>query len=419
MRHCCDGKVLIRKPRNLYETRLIKADHDQGSTNMTHVGPLSIRSKVRKTELWLNLGFIFVLPFLFRALGDRLVALAEPVGLGGLASRLAGGGGWTDIGWEVVAAKALVDPNFSAYATLEVLDPLIGMGWPADQGLSHPPFGIPPFILLSPFDYAWWLPFWICGSVVALALSMRALDVPPWVAYPVAAGVSLTFSGRFSLQTTYAVSALLLALAWRWRHRPWLGGLALAGFGAGRGYGLLLLAYPLLRRRWRLLTVAVGTVVLLSVIAWLFEPSVYSAFLTEGRRTIEIDLSRGDLITPLSLTRQRGLPDLVIYLMAGLMAARMLWLRRHPFWILAWFSFAITPIAWYQSAVAGIPLLVTTWRASTLGRVAVILTAGVFAATTTYMSYSWLTMVVATGLTLAWGRRSNEAETQPSANTTQ
>ena len=365
----------------------------------------SFRTHIKGRELWLNLGFITLVPLIFRALGDRLIGLAEPLGWGGLVERLAGRGGWTDIGWEVVAAKALLDPGYSAYATLKVLDPLIGMGWPADQGLSHPPFGIPPFILLTPFSYEWWLPFWITASIVALAISMRALDVAPWIAYPVALSVALTFSGQFSLLSTYPMSALLLALAWRWRRRTWLGGLALAGFGLGRGYGLILLAYPALRRRWRLLSVSIATVAVMSIIAWLFEPSVYSAFFSEGRRTIETDLSRGDLITPLSLTRQRGIPDLAVYLLAGLAAARMFWLRRQPFWALVWFSFAITPIAWYHSAVVAIPLLVTIWRISTVGRIATIISAGIFAASTTYMSYSWTVMVIATGFALVWGRR--------------
>ena len=372
------------------------------------------RTTIKSRELWLNLGFIVTIPVVFRVFGDRLIALAEPIGWSGLAERLAGRGGWTDIGWEVVAAKALLDPGYSAYATLRVLDPLIGMGWPADQGLSHPPFGIPPFILLTPFTYEVWLPFWITASVVALAISMRALDVAPWIAYPVAVSVSLTFSGQFALQSTYPMSALLLALAWRWRHRPWLGGISLAGFGLGRGYGLILLAYPALRRRWKLLAVSVGTVAVMSIVAWLFEPSVYSAFFSEGRRTIETDLSRGDLVTPLSLTRQRGIPDVAVYLLAGLAAAWMLWIRRQPFWVLVWFSFAITPIAWYHSAVVTIPLLVMIWRTSVVGRVATILSAGIFAASTTYMSYSWTVVVIASAVALLWGRR----ESDPTTNTT-
>jgi len=372
------------------------------------IGTTSVRQLLlRRKEILFNFGFIVTVPLIFRFLGDRAIALAEPVGFGGLVARLAGRGGWTDIGWEVVSARALVDPNFSAYAPLSVLDPLIGMGWPADQANSHPPFGIPPFILLALLDYEWWLPFWITGSVIALALSMRALNVEAWVAYPVAFAFSITFSGLFALQSTYPLSAVLLALAWRWRHRPLLGGLTLAGYGVGRGYGLILLIYPFLRRRWSLLIVATGTVVFLTATAWLLEPAVFASFLTQGRESIETNLSRGDLITPLSLASQRGIPDLLVYLAAGLAAALMLWRKQHLFWVLTWFSFAITPIAWYHSAVVGIPLLVVLWRTSVVGRMAVILTAGAFAATTTYMSYSWLVLVLTSGFVLLWNKQSN------------
>ena len=355
-----------------------------------------------RLEIGFNVTFFVLLPFLAKIFSEKLQSLAVPLGADGLAGRLAGAGGWTDIGWEVAAASALANPNYLAYATLSELEPLAGMGWLNDQSISRPPISIAPFLVLVPFSYASWLPFWISGSIVAIAASMRFMGVPAWVAYPLTLAVTLSFSGQFSLTSTYPLAALLLALTWRWRHRPWLGGFALAGFGLVRGFGLILILYPLIRRRWKIAVVAAGTVLVSTATALVLEPESIAGFLGNGRESIELNLLAGNNVTPITLGNQWNLPSVVIYISALGLAAWSLRQRQSLFWVLVWLSFAITPIGWYHSAVAGIPLLVHVWRLSVVGRISVLTTAGLFLASHTYMSYSWLVMVASTGLALIW-----------------
>ena len=368
-----------------------------------------------RVEIGSNVAFFVLLPILARIFTEKLQSLAIPLGADGLASRLAGAGGWTDIGWEVAAASALVNPNYLAYATLSELEPLAGLGWLNDQSISRPPISIAPFLLLVPFSYASWLPFWISGSIVAISASMRLMGVPAWAAYPLTLAVTLSFSGQFSLTSTYPLAALLLALTWRWRRRPWLGGLALAGFGLVRGIGLILILYPIIRRRWKLAVVASGTVIVSTATALVLEPQSIAGFLRNGRESIELNLLAGNNVTPITLVNQWNLSSAVVYVGALGLAAWSLRQRRSLFWVLAWLSFAITPIGWYHSAVASIPLLVHIWGLSIVGRIAVLTTAGTFIASHSYMSYSWLVMVTSTGLTLIWTtpRRLNDRTVEP------
>ena len=361
-----------------------------------------------KLELILNVAFFLSLPLLARLFDEKLQTLALPIGADGLSSRLAGAGGWTDIGWEVAAASALANPNFLAYATLSELESLAGLGWLNDQSISRPPISIAPFLLLVPFSYNFWLPFWISGSVIAIAASMRLMNVPAWVAYPVTLAVALSFSGQFSLTSTYPLTALLLALSWRWQYRPWLGGLALAGFGLVRGFGLVLILYPLIKKRWGLVSVAVGTVLLSTVIALALEPESVGGFLSNGQESIELNLLAGNNVTLVTLASQWNLPLVVVYVGVAGIAAWSLRQGQSLFWVLVWLSFAITPIGWYHSAIAGIPLLVHVWHLSIVGRLSVLTIAGVFLASHTYMSYSWLVMVLSTGVALLWPQSRNK-----------
>lgn len=348
--------------------------------------------------------FIVAAPVLANTFRAKLVAVVEPLGNDLLVQRLSGNVGWTDVGWEVASARALIEPGYFAYDSLGKLNEVMPMGWFTDQAQSHPPFGIPPFLILAYIPYNIWLPLWISSSIVAIAISMRALGVPAWFAYPAALGTSFCFAGQYASLSTYPLGALLLSLAWRWRRRPLLGGLTLAGFGLGRGVGLLLLAYPLVKRRFKLLVISVSTVAVSSLVAVALEPGVFGDFLTYGRLSIERNLLSGNNVTLLTVLGARGIPSLVIYIFVGLTALRAIQMQRSLFWILVWVSFAITPIGWYHTPILAVPLLVTVWQMSTLGRVIVILSAGVFAATTNYMSYAWLFIVLGTALALMWGR---------------
>lgn len=365
----------------------------------TRKGPAS-STPVGWLELGLNALVILIVPLVMRPLGPRLLPIMEPLGFGGIVERLSGRGGWTDIGWDVVSTRGWAEPGFSAYDTLRTLDHFFGMGWLVDEAQNHPPFARPLGLPLAYLDYNAWLPFWIVAMAVAIALSMRVMSVPAWVAYPVAVGLSMTFPGLFALTSNYPVSALALALAWVYRDRWVVAGTSYAILGATRGIGLIMLVYPFVRRQWKTLALAVGIVVGLSAVATAVEPGIWSAYLEAGRHAIEINMRRGDLITPTSILSGRGIPTAFVWVFAAAWVGFGIYRKRELFWLLAWFSFAVTPIAWYHSPIMGVPFGVVMWRSGTAGRILTLLTAAAFVSTTQYSSIGWMTLVVASGISV-------------------
>jgi hypothetical protein len=223
--------------------------------------------------LILNVATILAVPPLANWASERFQEGVRQFGMSELVSRLAGNGGWTDIGWEVASAIGLIRGDYSAYGSLKVLHPLVGMdvAFVDPSAHSHPPMSIPLGLPLVPFPYGTWLAYWVIAALLMVAWSMRLLNVPAHIAYPLTLVIALSVPGRWGLVSTYPVSALLVAWAWRSRDRWLKAGVAYGLFGATRGIGLLLLAYPLVRRQWRTILVAAGVVLGLLVIAVLLE----------------------------------------------------------------------------------------------------------------------------------------------------
>ena len=363
-------------------------------------------------ELGVVLALIVLVPFVARVLWSRFSEAFTQFGFGELGSMLAGNGGWTDIGWEVASAIGLLRSDYSAYDSLEVLHPLVGMDviFVDLSSHSHPPMSIPLGIPLGFIDYGWWLSFWVIAAVMMIALAMRALRVPPHIAYPLAIVVALSVPGKWGLVSTYPLAALLVALAWRYRERAVAAGVSLGIFGATRGIGLLLLLYPLARRQWRTLAVAVVVVLGLLMVAVILEPDVVGAFLTTSRDSIAVNMQRADLLTPGSILRRYGMSEYFAWILAFVVVAVALRRKQELFWVLNWLILAVSPIAWFHSIVMGIPLLVVIWRSGRLGQTLVLIVAAASVAqpvnpfTTLVFSIDWLVFVTAGGIALLFCR---------------
>jgi hypothetical protein len=365
-------------------------------------------------EVVANLLAIGLIPLIARVLWPRFENGFTTFGFAEIVEKLAGNGGWTDVGWEVASSLGLVRGDYSAYDSLEKLHPLIGMKLDfVDLSVhSHPPMAIPLTIPLTWVDYGWWLSFWVVASVCAIALSMRLLRVPAHIAYPLAIGIALTIPGRWGLVSTYPISALLIALAWRYRRHPWISGSALGIYGATRGIGLLMLAYPLVRRQWRTVIIGVGVVAGLLALAVALEPSVIQEFLTTSRASIEASMQRLDLVTPGSLLRRRGFSEYAAWIIAAVVAAVALWRKQELFWVLNWFIMAISPIAWFHTVIMAIPLMVVIWKSGKLGQVLVLLIGATVVSpaplVSTFWSIDWIAMVVLSGIALLFCRIPSE-----------
>lgn len=368
----------------------------------TQLGVLAT-ARVHARELLASLAVIAVVPLLARAAWPKFSEAFTQFGFGDLMSMLAGNGGWTDIGWEVASALGLIRGDFSSYDSLEVLHPLVGMDlqFVDLSSNSHPPMSIPLWILPGFIDYGWWLSFWVIAAVVMIALSLRLLRVPAYIAYPLAILISLSVPGKWGLVSTYPVAALLIALAWRFRNSPATSGVSLGLFGATRGIGLLLLIYPFAHRQWRTVIIAIAVVVGLLVVAVAFEPGIIGQFLTVTRASIEVNMQRADLLTPGSILARYGFSEYFAYLGALVIAGIALWRKQELFWVLNWLVLAVSPIAWFHTIVMGIPLLVIIWRSGKLGQVLVLIVAAAVVAqpvnpfTTLVFSVNWTVFVVA------------------------
>ncbi len=384
-----------------------------------HYCPMSVSGEAPRTglrgfwsryavEISANLAVILIVPLIARWLWSRFPEAISQFGFGELVSMLAGNGGWTDIGWEVASAVGLLRPEYFAYDSLEVLHPLIGMEleFVDLSAHSHPPMSIPLGLPLTVFDYGTWLAYWVIAAVLMLAVSMRLLNVPAHIAYPLALVISLSVPGKWGLVSTYPLSALLVSLAWYNRDRWLPAGVSYGIFGATRGVGLLLLLYPLVRKQWRTVIVAVGVVLALLLIALAFEPSVLTDWLTKSRASIEVNMQRADLLSPGSILRRYGYAEFLAWIAALAIAAFAWWRGRNLFWILNWFILAISPIAWFHTIILGVPFLVMVWKSGRLGQSLVLIVAAgavsqaVNPFTTLVFSIDWILFIAAGAVAL-------------------
>lgn len=369
-------------------------------------------ARVHSRELLGNLAVFIIVPLIARLLWSRFSEAFTQFGFGDLASMLAGNGGWTDIGWEVASAIGLIRGDYSAYDSLEVLHPLVGMDliFVDLSSHSHPPMSIPLGIPLGFIDYGWWLSFWVIGAILMIALTLRLLSVPAHIAYPIALIISLSVPGKWGLVSTYPLAAFLIALAWRFRHKPAASGISLGLFGATRGIGLLMLIYPFARRQWKTIGYAIAVVAGLLLIAVAFEPGIIEAFLTTSRASIEANMQRADLLTPGSVLRRYGLSEIFVYITAIIIALIAVRRNQELFWVLNWLILAVSPIAWFHSIIMGIPLLVVMWRSGKLGQILVLVVAAAAIAqpvnpfTTLVFSIDWIVFVLAGAIALLFCR---------------
>jgi hypothetical protein len=268
------------------------------------------------------------------------------------------------------------------------------------------PLGLP----LVPFPYGTWLAYWMVIALLMIAWSMRLLKVPAHLAYPIALVIALSVPGRWGLVSTYPVSALLVAWAWQSRDRWLPAGVAYGLFGATRGVGLLLLAYPLVRRQWRAILVAAAVVLGLLLMAVALERDVITAWLTTSRASIEASMQRPDLLSLGSIFRRFGYPEFLAWVVALAVGVLAWWRGSNLFWVLNWVILAISPIAWFHTLVLAVPLLVMVWKSGRVGQVMVLLVAAgsltqmVDPYVTLVFSIGWIVVVVAAAVALVTGR---------------
>lgn len=313
-----------------------------------------------------------------------------------------------DISGNIAQARALLDPSYQAYDQLAQLFPLIGFNWEVGHGHPRLPMEIPLFLPIAAFHHsslvyqvlAYLLP--VLGTV-ALAWSLRLLDIPPMAAWSVTGIFIVSPIGYFALESSYPLVAIALALAWRFRNRPLIASVALVFGGAGRGFGLLPALYFLIARSWRTLLLITSLLLLLLGIALLFEPSVLYDFWDRGLEWGTFNAARLDNAS-LSAALIRPLYAYVIAFSIFVLAARR---PESLYWALVWLSAALAPIAWTYAAVSLFPLAAFLWSKGTTARVLVSVSAVVLMSNGSYAGLSYSAIVVLLGVALVtagWSR---------------
>lgn len=320
---------------------------------------------------------LLFIPLLLAWLWRNANSYVSTLGLESLLER-SNGLGWTDIGWAVASSAGLLQEGLSPYDPLSSIGPLIGMPTSSlDVGIhTHPPTSLVLWLPLTLAPYTSWIAFWMVASVLMIAWSMRLLGVPVYLAYPIAIAVSLSPPGRWALFSSYCLSALLIALAWRLRLAGRSGaGVVLGVFAAIRGVGVIMLLDLVLNKRWRSLILGIITLTVLVAFAVLLQPNVIWQWLTVSRDEISVITARPDLITPASIFDRLGIPILLLWLLLGLVAVLAIRRGSNSFWVLNWLVLALSPIAWFHASIQAIPLLTMLWKAGRFGHSLVLVVA--------------------------------------------
>lgn len=379
------GRVSIHSvdPKTTADLKAVRAKTPQ----MERTGKWLTRHKVA-IEISSNVVFIALVPLILRATVNYSAPLFFTLGFNDFIGSVTGSAGLTDVGWEVAAAAGLLDPNVSAYAGIDRLGALIGIATTDPQALSHPPTSVALGLPLAFVPYQWWVAFWIVGMLSALGLTLRLMSVPAWAAYPIALAIAVTRYGQVTLGTTWPLMGLLVALAWRCRSREVLAGTAIGLLAASRTIGGLLLLYPIARRQWRAVVTAFAVGASLLVVAILLERDVLSGFLSAGLASVNTNMARL-IVTPAALFGYIGLPWAAAWALVLIVGAIALYRGQSFFWVLAWLSLALSPIAWPTSFPLGLPLAVSVWRTGRLGRSVVLLSTAPLAAATSGVVVVW------------------------------
>jgi hypothetical protein len=270
-----------------------------------------------------------------------------------------------DIAQDYIGAQALVHSNEELYPILTTTYEKMGITWQSDHRSTHPPTAYLLVVPFTLFDYPTAQTLWMLCMFACIVLTARAFNLS-WKISLFAGLLSLAWPPAiWSLGQFTAIWMLGLALAYRFRDKPFLSGLFIGLASLPKYFAAALLIHPVWRKRWAaLIGFAAVWLAAISLLLLLRVDSI-SAYVASN-----VSNSMDQILRP-----DNGALAIVAWRMGGWPGiAAVVVLTLCMFWIglrndgvygwacLVWLGVACLPITWVYSLLPLLPWLLITLK---------------------------------------------------------
>jgi hypothetical protein len=311
--------------------------------------------------LWavlLVLGNVLTLP-------DEDLGMSPSVGPTGVAlAQLLGKPVTTDFLIDYASANALLRGQDPYEISENLIARTDAPAWEIQIANPHPPSVLPivlPFALL-PYRAA--LAAWALTMAIGYFVSLRMMGLRGPSSLVATAACVLFWPGAYAIGNVVSVTAIGVAMAYRFRDSPWIAGLGIAWAATPKAAGLLLLIPFVITGRLRAAFAGCALFGFASVLPAFFFPQVWSSYWTLGTDAIASTRARPDNASILNLFERLGVPGSLALALLAAIASGAAVKSRDTFWPIVWLSVAALPIAWMYSLMAFVPLVALSFGES-------------------------------------------------------
>jgi hypothetical protein len=270
-----------------------------------------------------------------------------------------------DIAQDYIGAQALVNQNEELYPILTTAYEKMGITWQSDHRSTHPPTAYLLVVPFTLFDYPTAQTLWMLSMFACIVLTAHAFNLS-WKISLFAGLLSLAWPPTiWSLGQFTAIWMLSLALAYRYKDKPFLSGLFIGLASLPKYFAAALLIHPVWRKRWAALIGFAAVWLAAIALLLLLRSDAISSYVASN-----VGNSMDQILRP-----DNGALAIVAWRMGGWPGiAAMVVLVFCVFWVglrndgvygwacLVWLGIACLPIAWVYSLLPLLPWLVITLK---------------------------------------------------------
>jgi hypothetical protein len=277
-------------------------------------------------------------------------------GIGVATHELLGRPDPTDFLVDYASARALITGR-DAYDISERLFSQIGIDWPVSTANPHPPTFLTFVLPLAFVRYGHALQAWAFFMIIAMAGTIRLLGARWRLSVPAALGLALTMPGAYGITNPVPLIGLGVAMAYRWRDRPFLAGMGIALAAAPKLSGLILVVPFLVTRRWRAVGWAGAGCAVLAGVPVILQPGIWGRYLTAGTYAIAANEARSDNASLIRLGQNWAIPGIAALITLGALAVLLAFVSKDAYWPTVWLIVASLPVAWLYSLLTFLPIV--------------------------------------------------------------